>query len=114
MKVNKFNQFLGIAKKSGNILKGYNKCEEGILRKKVHLIIFSKTISQNSKDKFIKYCNDNGIKCIRNVDLSDIEILQDNGKVNIIGITDLGISNKLLQLWNEKINCFGGEYNGKN
>lgn len=112
--MNKFNQFLGIIKKSGKILEGYNKCEEGIQKKKVRLIIFSENISQNSKDKFIKYCVDYKINCIKDVTLSDIESLQENKNVNVIGITDVGMCNKLLKIWNEKINCPGGEDNGKN
>lgn len=111
--MNKFNQFLGIAKKSGNILQGYNKCQEGLMKKRIHLLIFSETISQNSKDKFIKYCTDYNTRYIGDVNQCDMEILQDKEDVKIVGITNLEMSNRLLQLWNEKINCFGGEYNGK-
>ena len=39
---NKFLNFLGIAKKSGNLVEGYNACEEDIKRNKVSLCILSK------------------------------------------------------------------------
>ena len=31
---NKFYQFLGLTKKSGNLIEGYNKCEEAIKSKR--------------------------------------------------------------------------------
>ena len=51
---NKFLSFLGLAKKSGNLLDGYNKCEEIIGKKRVYLVIFSNEISAKSKEKFTK------------------------------------------------------------
>ena len=36
--MDKFLNFLGLVKRSGNILEGYNKCEEALGKKSIYLI----------------------------------------------------------------------------
>ena len=47
---NKFLQFLGLVKRSGNLLEGYNRCEEVMYKKKNFLIyIFYRSIPKNKR-----------------------------------------------------------------
>ena len=54
--LDKMLSFLGLTRKSGQLLLGYNKNEEAIKTKKVSLLIVSKDASENTKDKFKGYC----------------------------------------------------------
>jgi hypothetical protein len=48
--MNKFFNFLSIAKKSGNLLEGYSKCDDYRNKTKIYLFIISNDISDKSKE----------------------------------------------------------------
>ena len=101
---NKFLQLLGLTKKAGKLLEGYNKCEEGIKSNNVKLIIISDEVSQNTKDKFSGYCNRNEIFLITNVDGKELSNILGICKIGVLGVTDLKLSQSLFKLWNDQIN----------
>ena len=72
---NKFIQFLGIAKRSGNVCEGYNKTEEFIKLKKLSLVIMSKESSDNTKKKFKVYCERFKVPIIENYSKTDTQYL---------------------------------------
>ncbi|MDU1411576.1 MAG: ribosomal L7Ae/L30e/S12e/Gadd45 family protein [Clostridium sp.] len=98
---NKFLNFLGIAKKSGNLIEGYNNCEEEIKKKRVSLCILSADCSENTKKKFNKYCNDKNITIID--DLSSEAMGRAIGRdcINILTVKDEKMSKNLIKLWKE-------------
>ncbi|SHH42723.1 Ribosomal protein L7Ae [Clostridium collagenovorans DSM 3089] len=96
---NKFYNFLNITRKSGNVLIGYNKCEDAIKHGKMKLVMMTEDLSQNSKDKFTKYCYDRDITIIRDMDKEELNAYLCSKEIKIIGITDENMSNKLLDLW---------------
>ncbi|MEG0641531.1 MAG: ribosomal L7Ae/L30e/S12e/Gadd45 family protein [Clostridium sp.] len=95
----KFYSFLNITRKSGNLLIGYNKCEDAIKHGKMSLVMITEDLSQNSKDKFTKYCCDRNIKIVEEVNKDELNAYLCSKEVKIIGITDKNMSNKLLELW---------------
>jgi ribosomal protein L7Ae-like RNA K-turn-binding protein len=99
---NKFLQFLGLAKKSGNLIEGYNKCEELIKKNKLFLLILSKDCSINTKEKFVRYCTNSGIPVIESYSKEDLGAPIGRFEINILGVTDKKICDKLLSLWNEQ------------
>lgn len=103
--MNKFFNFLGLAKRSGNILEGYNKCDEGRNRKRIFLFIISNDASESSKKKFIKHCESKKIPYI--VDFSKEELGMGLGReeVKIIAVLDLNMANKLNSLYEEVTEC---------
>jgi ribosomal protein L7Ae-like RNA K-turn-binding protein len=101
---NKFLQFLGIAKKSGNLIEGYNKCEELLKRSGLSLLILSVDCSVNTKDKFIKYCTNYNIPFIESFSKEELGAPIGRAEISILGVTDRKISDKLLSLWNEQNN----------
>lgn len=101
---NKFLQFLGIAKKSGNLIEGYNKCEELVKRSKLSLIILSRDCSDNTKDKFLKYCTDYEVPFIESFTKEELGAPIGRSEISILGVSDNKISYKLLALWNEQNN----------
>ncbi|MGL4731644.1 MAG: ribosomal L7Ae/L30e/S12e/Gadd45 family protein [Clostridium sp.] len=97
---NKFYQFLGLTKKSGNLLEGYNKCEEAIKREKVYLLILSKECSENTIKKFKKFANEKSIEIIDNVSKDELGISLGRKEINVLCVKDNNMSQKLIELWN--------------
>lgn len=100
--MNKFFNFLGIAKKSGALIEGYSKCDDLRNRTTIFLFIMSEDLSQSSKKKFIKHCNEKEIPYI--IDFSKFELGNPIGRneIMILGVCDKNIAAKLLKLYEEE------------
>jgi ribosomal protein L7Ae-like RNA K-turn-binding protein len=98
---NKFFQFLGLTKKSGNLVEGYNKCEEIIKKGQVYLAVLSLECAENTKNKFKKYCSDRNIPTIESVSKDELGHCLGRAEINVLCVKDKNMSEKLLQLWNE-------------
>ena len=90
--------FLGIARKSGNLLLGYNKNEEAVKFHKVKLLIISKDAAENSKDKFRGYSEKFSIPIIE--DFTPFELGNALGyeEIAVVGVLDKNMAKKLLTL----------------
>lgn len=99
--MNKFFQFLGLIKKSGNLIEGYNKCEEAVKRQSVFLCILSLECADNTKRKFEKYCSDKNIEIIENIKSDDLAAAVGREKINVLMVKDRKMSENLVKLWNE-------------
>lgn len=102
--MSKFFNFLGLAKKSGNILEGYNKCDEEKRRKNIYLFIISKDASESSKKKFKNYCNDNNIQYIEDFSKEELGLALGRAEIKILGILNKNMAEKLILLYKEDIN----------
>ncbi|WP_346912846.1 ribosomal L7Ae/L30e/S12e/Gadd45 family protein [Clostridium sp.] len=98
---NKFLSFLGIAKKSRNLVEGYNICEEEIKRNKIHLCILSLECSENTKKKFEKYCDDRRVPVIGNIPKSELGMAIGREEINVLAVKDEKICENLIKLWKE-------------
>lgn len=98
---NKFLSFLGIAKKSRNLVEGYNTCEEEIKRNKIHLCILSLECSENTKKKFEKYCDDRKVPVIGNIPKSELGMAIGREEINVLAVKDEKICENLIKLWKE-------------
>lgn len=99
---NKFLQFLGIIKKSGNLTEGYNKCEEIIKVGKAKLIILSDDVSDNTRNKFENYSIRYEIPIIKNGFLSeDLGKILGREKVKVVCVIDYKMSCKLISMLNQ-------------
>ncbi len=70
----KIHSYLGFAKRSGNLLAGYNTCEMAISRRKAKLIILTGDIAENTKKKFTKMARDAGVPIYVYGDASDVPL----------------------------------------
>lgn len=96
---NKFLQFLGIIKKSGNLTEGYNKCEEIIKVGKAKLIILSDDVSDNTRNKFENYSIRYEVPIIKNGFLSeDLGKILGREKVKVVCVIDYKMSCKLISM----------------
>lgn len=57
--------YLGFAKKSGNVMAGVNTCTFGMNKGKVKLMILAEDISENSEKKIMKEIRKNGVEYIK-------------------------------------------------
>ena len=99
----KFLQFLSLTKKAGNLVEGYNKCEEIIKINLIKLIIFSEDASPNTINKFTNYCARYEVPIIKSASKEILGTTLGRQEIKIIGVTDKKMSIKLLELHDEKI-----------
>ncbi|GAA0734993.1 ribosomal L7Ae/L30e/S12e/Gadd45 family protein [Clostridium oceanicum] len=94
----KFFQFLGIVKKSGNLVEGYNKCEEHVVRNKVSLVILSGEASLNTQKKFTTKCKLNEIPLLKDYDSQRLSDVLGRESIKVLAVKDKNMANKLLEL----------------
>jgi ribosomal protein L7Ae-like RNA K-turn-binding protein len=98
---NKFFQFLGLTKKAGKIIEGYNQCEEALSHGRGTLIILSEESSTNTKDKFKRFSDRNNVPLIEGVSNEILGKCLGRAEINVVCVSDKKMSDKLLSLWNE-------------
>lgn len=98
----KFLQFLGIVKKSGNLVEGYNKCEEIINKRKLYLLIISTNCSDNTKERFIKLCTNNALPYALTYSSENLGNAIGRDEINLLGVLNKNMSDNLLILLKEQ------------
>lgn len=95
----KFLQFLGIAKKAGMLVEGYNICEELIKKKKLFLMVVSDDVSQNTRDKFTNYCTNANVSLLEGYSKEELGKILGRDELNLLGIKNMIMAKKLKDLW---------------
>ncbi|WP_310889493.1 ribosomal L7Ae/L30e/S12e/Gadd45 family protein [Clostridium estertheticum] len=98
---NKFFQFLGLTKKAGKLIEGYNQCEDALSHGRGTLIILSEESAVNTKDKFKRLSIKNVIPLIEGVSNETLGKCLGRPEINVLCVNDKKMTNKLLSLWNE-------------
>ncbi|MGV8980300.1 ribosomal L7Ae/L30e/S12e/Gadd45 family protein [Clostridium sp.] len=98
---NKFFQFLGLTKKAGKLIEGYNQCEDALSHGRGTLIILSEESAANTKDKFKRFSIKYNIPFIEGVSNEMLGQCLGRAEINVLCVNDKRMSNKLLSLWNE-------------
>ncbi len=97
--------FIGLIKKSGNLLIGYNNCEKAIKSNvKVFLVILAEDVSNNTYEFFERLSCNKNFKLIQCFDKKSLGKILGREETGVIGIKDKNLSNSILN----KINS-GGE-----
>lgn len=104
---NKFFQFLGLTKKAGKLIEGYNQCEEALSHGRGTLIVLSAESVTNTKDKFKRLASKNNIPLIEGVSNEILGKCLGRTEINVLCVNDKKMSNKLLSLWDEHIENTG-------
>ncbi|MGG7175986.1 ribosomal L7Ae/L30e/S12e/Gadd45 family protein [Clostridium paraputrificum] len=100
--MNKFFNFLGLAKRSGNVLEGYSKCNEERNRRKLFLFIISPDASDSSRRKFINHCKEKNIPYIEDFSKEELGAAVGRPEIKILAIVDGNIAKKLQTLYQEE------------
>lgn len=99
--MDKFFNFLGLAKRSGNIIEGYSKCDEARNKKSIFLFIISNDASESTKKKFKKHCLAKNIKVIEDFTKEELGNSIGREEVKILAILDSNMAKKLSTLYDE-------------
>lgn len=99
--MNKFFNFLGLAKRSGNIIEGYSKCDEQRNRTKLFLIVISNDASNSTRKKFVNHCTIKNIPYIEDFSKEELGYPIGREEVKVIAISDENIAKKLITLYEE-------------
>ena len=97
----KFFQFLGLTKKAGKLIEGYNQCEDALSHGRGTLIILSEESATNTKDKFKRLGSKINIPLIEGVSNEVLGKCLGRAEINVLCVSDKRMSDKLLSLWNE-------------
>lgn len=102
-----FLQFLGLVKKSGKMIEGYNSCLEKIQNTHVYLCIMSESVSQNTVKKFTRICESKNVRLLRCYTGFDLGKALGNEEINILCILDKSVSEKLIEIYDSNQNNRG-------
>jgi ribosomal protein L7Ae-like RNA K-turn-binding protein len=97
--MNKFFNFLGLAKRSGNLVEGYSKCDEQRNRKAIFLFIISNDASISTKKKFKNHCLLKNIQFIEDFSKEELGASIGREEVKILAVTDENMAKKLYTLY---------------
>lgn len=103
--MNKFFNFLGLVKRSGNLIEGYSKCDEQRNRTKIKLFIISTDASESSKKKFLKHCEEKNIPYIEDFKKEELGTSIGKEEIKILAVKDKNMADKLLSLYKEDTIC---------
>ena len=100
----KFLLFLGLAKKSGNLVLGMDAVKEGIIKKNINLALTASDVSDSSFEKINLFCEKNNVKTLKiSYTMDDIYFLV-NKRSGILGIKDANFAKKITSMIEENSN----------
>lgn len=99
--MNKFFNFLGLIRKSGNLVMGYNKCEEIRNKRNVYLFIISNDASESTRKKFKNHCISKNISLIEDFTKEELGYPIGRDEMKILAITDKSMAEKVKSLYEE-------------
>lgn len=98
MNEDRFYSFLGIIKKSGNLVSGYNSCEADIKKDRCKLIIIAEDASENTRERFIKLCETRNIKYVTCGFKEKLGACIGKDETSVMGIKNDGMSRVVLDM----------------
>lgn len=100
----KFLSFLGIAKKSGNLIFGMDEVKSKLLSGNIHLVLVTADISENSLGKIESFVTEKfGEISLVKLDYTKDDIEKITGKyAAIIGVSDINIARKISLILEQK------------
>lgn len=94
----RFLKFLGLTRKSGNLIAGANLSETALKRGKLSLIILAADASDGTKHKFQAMAEFNKVEIIETATMDELGYAIGKGQISVIGVTDQRMSKKLKEL----------------
>ncbi len=97
MKKNKIESYLGLARRAGKIVSGYQTCIHTLQKGEVKLIIVANDASQNTKDKFTNLCQRSGVPFEIFSTTDELSAMTGFLGRGIFGITDKGFAEVMMK-----------------
>lgn len=101
--MDKFFNFLGLIKRSGNLIEGYSKCDEQRNRISYYLMIISVDASNSTIKKFKNHCENKNIPLIEKFSKEELGNPIGREEVKVLAITDKSMAEKLISLYQNNI-----------
>ncbi|MGI6113104.1 MAG: L7Ae/L30e/S12e/Gadd45 family ribosomal protein [Mahellales bacterium] len=92
---------LGIAKKSGKLLSGYELCLGAIKAQKAKIIVISGDSSDNTREKFIRLSNNYNVPYIIYGDKYKLGISIGKCSRTVLVVSDKGLADAILEEYNK-------------
>ncbi len=96
--MNSFLKFLGLTRKSGNVIAGGNLTEVALRKGKLSLVILAEDASEGTKKKFRAMAETHGVELLEISSVDDLGQAIGKGPISVIGIADRRMSRKLKEL----------------
>lgn len=93
----KLHSYMGFAKKSGNLVMGFNTCVFTMAKKKMKLLIIAEDIAENSGKKIVKEANKHQVPYRIYGKTDELSEMAGTGGRSIFGITDQNFANVILK-----------------
>ena len=104
MKKKKIESYLGLAKRAGKLISGYQTCVHTISKGEVKLIIAASDISENTKSKFESLCSRHNVRLEIYGTIDDLSRMTGFANRGVYGITDLNFAEVIIkEIQNEKL-----------
>ena len=97
----KILDLLGFARKSGNLIFGFQLVKKMVERNDVKLVILAKDISPNTEKKILKVINMNNVPIIKYSNNDELSKSIGQTDKAILAVTDKKLANRILEVFNE-------------
>lgn len=94
----RFLKFLGLTRKSGNLIAGANLSETALKRGKLSLLILAQDASDGTKKSFLAMAKFHNVEVIEVATMDELGYAIGKGQISVIGVTDRRMSEKLKEL----------------
>lgn len=88
----KIDSYLGLAKRSGKLVSGYNTCLYALNKRQARLIIIAEDVSANTAEKFISLCNAKNVPLRVYGSVEELSYLTGTNNRGVFGITSPAFS----------------------
>ncbi len=103
MKMNKIDNMIGFAVRSGNISLGYKITKEDIKNNRVYLVIVAKDVSTKIKEKVENFIGDKDVYYIQYKTKEELGKLLGKNLVGVFGIKDGNMTSYIIDLINQEV-----------
>ncbi len=79
---------IGLSRKSGNLVLGFDLVEEQIKKKKLHLVIYTSDSSEKGRSNLIKLCDEYGVNYLEHGSKYELGKILNKLEVSFVGIKD--------------------------
>lgn len=93
----KVSSYMGLARRSGNLLAGAGKCTFAMAKGRVRLLILAEDISENSEKKMMKEVRRHGVKCVKYGTSDELSAAAGESGRTVFALCDRGFAEVILR-----------------
>lgn len=94
---NKIYGMIGLSRKSGSLVLGFDLVEEQIKKKKLHLVIFTSDSSEKGRNHLIQLCDAYEVKYLEHGSKQELGKILNKLEVSFVGIRDKNMAGYIIK-----------------